>query len=338
LFAVLPVVAVPAAAQLPMYELSETFWTPFDAADGVSGLASWKGPGGEHWLFAAGSKADRLLLFDAATGERKLYVGQTGNALGQMSKPVAFATTADLLFVVEAGNRRIQVLGLPEFTLLGTFGETQLKQPVSVVVTPMTDGSLQALVLDVATASPGQPTAEELASRVQRFTLVREGYTIRTSYLGSGAPTSGPGALLAPLAAAWDYAQNRLLVLDERGDAPVLVALDAAGQFQEAISLAGAGEPRSLGFLPCGNGGYWLLGEEASQRSQVRVLDAATFAPRGVFRSRTATNAVGLAALTSTPAQPGGAVYLGNNGQGAVAFDWAEVSKVLNLPACAPRG
>lgn len=338
LFVACTLPASPAMAQLPMYELSEAFWTPFDPADGISGLATWQGPGGQHWLFAAGTKADRLLLFEAASGERKLYVGQTGTALGQMAGPVAVATTSDLLFVVEAGNHRIQVLGLPDFTLLGTFGDAELKRPIGLVILPMTDGTLQALVLDGATAAPGQPTAAELAARLRRFSLVREGYTIRATALAGEAPSSGPGALVAPLSAVWDYAQNRLLVLDQRGDAPVLVALDGAGQFQEAISLAGAGSPRSLTYLPCGNGGFWLLGEDSAGRSQVRILDAATFAPRGVFRSRTAVNATGLAAIATTPAQPAGAVYLSNDGKGAVAFDWAEVSKVLGIPACPARG
>jgi 3-phytase len=100
----------------------------------VDSLAFWAGPEGPPWLLATQKDLSYILVLDATTGELLKKVGGMGDELGRFNRPNGIAVIDDLVLVVDQRSRRVQVLRLPDFEPLGSFGEDLLKRPYGVAV------------------------------------------------------------------------------------------------------------------------------------------------------------------------------------------------------------
>jgi 3-phytase len=101
--------------------------TPLTEGKDVDSLAFWPNPAGPPWLLVTQKDLSYILVLDATTGELLERVGGMGDELGKFNRPNGIAVTGDLVLVVERDARRVQVLRLPDFEPLGTFGEDLLK-------------------------------------------------------------------------------------------------------------------------------------------------------------------------------------------------------------------
>ncbi|MDA0346651.1 MAG: hypothetical protein O3C43_23700 [Verrucomicrobia bacterium] len=106
--------------------VQESFFTERNEVDNVDSLAAWHGPNGEHWLILTAKGTHALLIYDAFTGAFIKRVGEQGQALGQFNRPNGISILGDKVFVVERDNQRVQVLTLPDFFQLGSFGSDHL--------------------------------------------------------------------------------------------------------------------------------------------------------------------------------------------------------------------
>ena len=118
-----------AAAAPELRTVLERFVSAESAQDELDSLATWPTEDGRTWLIATAKSSHRLVVFDADTGERLREVGGEGQAPGEFKRPNGIAVYGDMLFVVERDNHRVQVLSLPDFKPLGSFGEQQLRSP-----------------------------------------------------------------------------------------------------------------------------------------------------------------------------------------------------------------
>ncbi|HTM70871.1 MAG TPA: phytase, partial [Luteimonas sp.] len=100
-------------------EAWESAMTP---AEELDSLATWTTPDGGTWLIASAKSMHRLVIYDGETGEQLRTVGGKGDAAGQFKRPNGVAVFGDRLFVVERDNHRVQVLSLPSFRPIGSFG------------------------------------------------------------------------------------------------------------------------------------------------------------------------------------------------------------------------
>lgn len=180
-----------ADADVAHAEVAEAFVTAQDPGMTLDAATVWLSPGGGRWLIRSDARRHRLVVHDGETGAFLQSVGARGKAPGQFDGPRGLVAWGDRVFVVEQGNRRVQVLALPGFQPLATFGEAVLVRPVALRLREPEAGQL-ALWVEDADATP---------ARVQRFTALIEGdaVSVRADGLADALPPEpGPGCAETP--------------------------------------------------------------------------------------------------------------------------------------------
>src|SRR5690606_33970750 len=140
-----PVVAPTAPAPL---EVAEAWISEPMPSEELDSLATWTSENGDTWLIASAKSTHRLVVHDAATGAMLRTVGGKGEAPGRFLRPNGLAVFADRLYVVERDNHRVQVLSLPGFEPVETFGEDVLRSPYRIWLNEAEPGELQAYITD----------------------------------------------------------------------------------------------------------------------------------------------------------------------------------------------
>lgn len=175
----------------------------FGASHGNNAFSFWHGLDGGHR--AIGIDGDALVIHDLDSGESKRF-GKTGDGKGEFSHPSAIAVEDDLLFVLEQGNRRIQVLHLPDLESFGFFGEEQLRDPSALALYRIENASFYLYVADTFN-NKGQQT-----DIILRYSVSRGVNTIHGLYLQSFGYTSANGWLENVRSLKVDQEKKQVLV------------------------------------------------------------------------------------------------------------------------------
>jgi 3-phytase len=109
----------------PIITLDETVITDATPAANVDSPAIWSSED-ETWVLVTAKEEDVLYVHRAFDGALLRKVGGSGTELGQLERPNGIVVIDDLVFVVERDNQRVQVMQLPEFTVVGAFGMEHL--------------------------------------------------------------------------------------------------------------------------------------------------------------------------------------------------------------------
>lgn len=324
--------------------VAERFESPPSPQDELDSLATWPGQDGSTWVIASAKSSHRLAVFDADSGERLRSFGEKGAALGQFKRPNGLAVFGDYLFVVERDNHRVQVLRLPGFLPVGSFGEAQLRSPYGVWVNETAPGELDAYVTDsfmYGEKYDQVPPLAELDQRVRRFRLRFDADEAMSSeYAGAFGDTSADAALRIVESISGDPANDHLLIADEdQRHLSTLREYTLAGRYTGRSlpprSFAAQAEGVALWSCP-GGGGYWIAVDQLMPRTVFHVFDRDTLQARGSFSGeRTAyTDGIALHAA-GTRAFPTGALYAVNDDRSVTAFDLGDIVRALQLqPAC----
>src|SRR5690554_5936622 len=166
----IPVQAPGPAAAAGATTVAETFLTIENPGDELDSLATWPTEDGRVWLVASAKNVHQLVVFDADSGELLQRVGGRGEAPGRFLRPNGVFVHGDLLLVSERDNRRVQMLALPEFEPLGSFGEGLLRSPYGVWAYEAAPGELHVYVTDsfmLGAAYDIVPPLDELVRRVR---------------------------------------------------------------------------------------------------------------------------------------------------------------------------
>src|SRR5688572_4891594 len=165
---------------LEVVVIEEAFETERDTLDDVDSPTVWHGPDDQHWLMTTAKATDVILVHDAATGEPIRRLGGTGSGPGQLERPNGVAAIADLLFVVERDNARIQVFSLPDLEAVGTFGEEELVRPYGIAAYQDQQGRVELYVTDnYELQEDVVPPDSMLGERVEHFRAWVEGGELR---------------------------------------------------------------------------------------------------------------------------------------------------------------
>src|SRR5690606_10809738 len=246
--------------------------------------------------------------------------------------------------VSERDNRRVQVLGLPDFRPLGSFGEGLLRSPYGVWAYESVPGELQVYVTDSFMLGPDfdvVPPLHELDRRVHRF-VVRPGEDglPRAQPAGTFGETSEQAALRIVESLAGDPTYDRLLVADEhRGHGTALREYTLTGRPTGGGVAPGvfAAEPEGLALWACTpDAGYWIAADQLFPLTVFRVFDRVTLAPRGTFSGTVTAWTDGVALHASSTARfPSGVLYAVHHDRAVAAFDLRDIARTLGLdPAC----
>lgn len=224
-----PPVAEPPVA--PVVVVPEAWRTVERPEEAIAGLAAWPGRGARPWLLATAEATDRLLVYDAASGEALRDFGGGGDAAGRFSRPRGIAVAGDLAFVAERGNARVQVLRLPGLSTVGFVAAGDLAAPGALAVVEAGGG-----VYDLHVEDAGAPAVHRYRVRVSGDGLLAEHATTFTAAGGAEVAAVHPplGTALYPCPDGGGY-----LVAADRGEAPTLFRVLDRGSGVEVGSFSG---------------------------------------------------------------------------------------------------
>ena len=320
--------------------VAERYISPANPADELDSLAVWSNPQGGTWVIGTAKSTHRLVVFDADSGARLREIGRKGPALAQFNRPNGVAVSGDVLFVVERDNHRVQMLSLPTFTALGSYGETELRSPYGIWLHESADGELDTYVTD--SFMDGDkfdvvPPLAQLDQRVRRYRVRLHGGarpTVRS--LGSFGATAPDAALRIVESIGGDPLNDRLLIAEE--DTRVGTTLreyDLAGRYLER-SLPKElfhGEAEGVALWRCSAvNGYWIAADQTSPLTIFHVFDRAALRYRGSFTGDTTAHTDGIALhAVATPAFPRGALLAVHDDKAVAAFDLRDIARALKL-------
>ncbi len=323
-------------------QLKEWFFTDRNHQENVDSPATWHGSNGESWLIVTAKNSHRLLVHDALNGALIKTIGGEGTLSGQFNRPNGIWVKDDLVFVVERDNRRVQVMHLPDFSALGSFGENELFNPYGIsVIDGAEAGVYHVYVTDnYETVEGEKPLPAELNHRVHIYEIEAEGSredTLDSDWLASFGDTSGDGMLNIVESIYADPVHQRLLIADEEMSeaGQVIKVYDLEGKFTGQVLGKGLfkNQTEGIALWPTGrDSGYWIFADQGKQENYFHVFDRISLKFLGSFSGENTLNTDGVwLDTTSSKRHPKGLFYAIHNDGNVAAFSLAEIAKALNL-------
>ncbi len=320
--------------------VTEAYVSPESPGDELDSLATWRHPDGRTWLIATAKSSHQLVVFDADTGERLRAIGGKGSLPGQFRRPNGIAILGDRLFVVERDNRRIQVLSLPDFAPVASFGSDELRAPYGLWLNPDADGGGADLYVTDSFMYGERfdvlPPLAELDQRVRRYRLTFDANgSVRAEARGHFGDTGERDALRIVESIAGDPAHDRLLIADEYHPKSTLREYTLAGKAtgrqlpEDTFSF----EAEGVALWTCRRGkGYWVSVDQLAPLTVFHVFDRKTLARVGSITGRTVATTDGIALRSEGNARfPSGALYAVHADKSVAAFDLRDVIAALKL-------
>jgi len=336
--ATVPVHAVPTVLDVP-----ESFVSVETPAEELDSAAAWTAPDGHVWVIVTGKSTHRLDVYDGDSGERLRQVGSEGSAPGQFLRPNGIAVAGDKLFVVERDNHRVQVLSLPDFKPVGSFGEKELRSPYGLWINETEPGELEVYVTDSFMYGKHYdvvPPYSELDQRVRRYRVqFDQDGKLMASYGGAFGDTREDYALRMVESIAGDAPNDRLLIADEdTRHLSTLREYSFSGKFSGRSlpqdSFGAEAEGVALWTCPDGSG-YWIAVDQLAPHTIFHLFDRKTLAPVGSFQGKVTSHTDGVALHGPTVRFPGGVLYAVHDDKALAAFDLREVARTLRIaPTC----
>lgn len=323
-----------------LHVVPERYITPSLPAEEMDSLATWTAADGMPWVIATAKSTHRLLVFNGSTGALLREVGGKGKPLGRFDRPNGIAVAGNRVFVVERDNHRVQVLSLPDFTPVGSFGADVLRAPYGIWLQETEPNEWRAYVTDsfmYGKRFDQVPAWNELDQRVRTFRVQfdQDGRLLARD-AGSFGDTHEATALRMVESIAGDPAYDRLLIADEdTRHLSTLREYTLAGRFtgRSLPQDSFRAEAEGIALWPCGDrSGYWIAVDQLAPRTRFHLFDRATLQPRGSFEGRVTSHTDGVALVAhAVPGFPHGVLYAVQDDVALAAFDLGDVVRALGL-------
>ena len=333
-----------ARENLPAVSVAEAFMTPPLREHEIDSVAAWRTPGGDTWLIATGKQSNQLVVYDGDTGAFKRTVGGPGDGPGQFNRPNGIAVYADLVFVVERDNQRVQVLRLPDFQPLAQFGKGELLNPYGLWLRETAPGELELLVTDSFMAdfrTERVPPLGQLDQRVKRYRVDIQGEAPKATLTGHFGDTTPAGALRMVESIAGDPMHDRVMIAEEDirvGTTLREYRMDGTYTGRDLPPDRFQAQAEGVALWACADGsGYWITADQSADHTVFHLFDRVTLDFRGSFKGNTValTDGISLHSV-ATRRFPEGVLYAAHDDRGVGAFDWRDIAKALDLrPNCA---
>ena len=328
-----------APKSVPVISVAEAFMTPPMVEHEIDSVAAWNTPEGGTWLIATGKQTNQLVVYDGDTGALRRTVGGPGGKLGQFNRPNGIAVYADLVFVVERDNQRVQVLRLPDFQPVAQFGHGELLNPYGLWLRETAPGELELLVTDSFMAdfrTELVPPLDQLDQRVKRYRVQMEGDAPKATLLGHFGDTTPAGALRMVESIAGDPMHDRLLIAEEDrrvGTTLREYRMDGTYTGRDLPPERFQAQAEGVALWACQDGsGYWITVDQSADRTVFHLFDRVTLDFRGSFKGNAValTDGISLHSV-ATRRFPEGVLYAAHDDRGVGAFDWRDIATALDL-------
>lgn len=330
-----------AISSIPHASLREAFVTPATPQDNVDSPALWIGSDGKPLLLATAKATGRLMAYDGDSGAALGVRGKAGKGAGEFDRPNGIFVVDDLVFVVERDNRRVQVLRLPGFQSLGSFGQHELQQPYGIWLRRLGPQRFDVFVSDAYMAGKDAkgddvvPPLAQLDKRVRRYS-VSVGTKLEARFDSSIGDTSEAGAIRIPESIWGDSGHDRLLIAEEdTATGTTIREYDLDGRFRGRSIGLGLFKAQAEGITlwQCNDGsGYWITTDQFKDRSLFHIYDRNSLEHLGAFAGATVANTDGIwLHQAGTKRFPDGVFYAVHDDQAVGAFDWRDIAKALKL-------
>lgn len=316
--------------------IKEAFTTLRDENDNVDSPALWHSEDGQNWLLATAKEGNSIIVFDAATGEKLTQFGNSGNGLGDLSRPNGIAVIDNYAVIVERDNQRIQVFSLPDFKPLGFFGQDVLRKPYGITIDFFQNKYHLFITDNYETADEETPPADSLGQRIHLFTFSVENEQIQSNHIKSFGDTSGKGVLHKVESLLIDRAFNRLLIADEHEEHRNVKIYEVEGNFTGQIIPYNyfLYEPEGIVVWECqpDTSGYYLIVDQGKINNTFQVFDRPTLEYIGGFGGEITRNTDGIAISQKSFGDfKYGAFYPVHNDGSLTAISWEDIATALDL-------
>jgi myo-inositol-hexaphosphate 3-phosphohydrolase len=196
-----------------------------------------------------------------------LVTGTLVTTIRGFRRPNNCAVAGDLLLTTDRGTPDVKVHQLPDFRLLGTFGQ-DLRNPHGIDVLHTPEGNTLVYVTDAGDASVHV-------------------YDLATGALVHAFPT-GFGLMIEPLLV--DDAHQRIFVAREEGGGHGIGLFTPDGTLvREFGAHVFSSDTEGMALYRCGERGYLVAADQGRSATQFEVFDRVTLDHLGTFRLRDAT-------------------------------------------------
>lgn len=316
--------------------IKESFATERDESNNVDSPALWHGGEGQNWLLATAKEGNIIIVYDAATGKKFTQFGNTGNGLGELSRPNGIAVIDNYAVIIERDNHRIQVFSLPDFDPLGVFGESVLRLPYGITIDQF-EGKYHLYVTDnYETPYEETPPADSLGQRLHYFVFTVENNQLAFIHTKAFGETSGEGVLYKVESILIDRIYNRLLIADEHEEHRNVKIYDVEGNFTGQIIPHNYFfyEPEGIVVWECeaDSSGYYLMVDQGKISNTFQVFDRKTLEYIGGFGGEITRNTDGVAITRKAFGDfKYGAFYPVHNDGSLTAIAWEDIARILGL-------
>lgn len=316
--------------------IKESFTTLRDESDNVDSPALWHGEEGENWLLATAKEANVVIVYNAATGEKINQFGQTGTALGDLSRPNGIAVVDDFAVIVERDNHRIQVFSLPDFEPIGFFGESFLRSPYGLSIDRCKAKYHLYVTDNYETPDEETPPPDSLGHRVHYFSFAVENNQLAAEHINAFGDTNEDGVLYKVESILLDRLYNRLLIADEHEEHRNVKIYNAEGSFTGQIIPHNYFfyEPEGIVLWECeaDSSGYYLVVDQGKINNTFQVFDRKTLEYIGGFGGEITRNTDGIAITQQELGEfKYGAFYPVHNDGSLTAISWENIANTLQL-------
>jgi len=300
--------------------------------DNLDSLVYWPK---NQWVITTAKGTHDLVVFAARRGELVTRFGQAGSGAGQFLRPNGIAVSDNLLFVVERDNHRVQVLRLPEFQPLGTFGEDILRKPYGIALYLSEEDRYEVFISDNYETPGGNiPPVSRLGERVKHFQLDLHGMGIEARFVRSFGETQGEGILHKVESLAVDSLYDRVLIAEELQTEMAIKIYTPEGEFTGRIlgRQIFKFEPEGIALYTEGDGGFWVFTDQEENRTIFHVFGRVDLDYLGSFSGEKAANTDGIC-ITDLPFPgfPRGALFAVHDDRQVAAFSWERILAGMKL-------
>lgn len=308
--------------------IAESYIARRDAKDRLTSAAAIVDPRAGMTLYVTAAGANQLARFEAGSGRFLQTVGKSGDKLGEFKQPSLIGRADALLFVVDTGNKRLQISRHGyQSKPLGEIALPTLSAPSAFQVAPARTGGYRTyLVDDVAGRRELQVSAVEL--------VVGKGDTVLPTFNTKTLKTIdlGPVSEIAP-AIGLDASGDRLIVAQDK----VVSVYTLAGEPVPSATFANpALQVLSVNVFECAdaiNQGYWILAErDPAGGTAFEVFDRENFALVAKFASKTVeASHAGIMVPSAMAFFPFGALFYPHQEQAIASLSWEKIADATGL-------